>query len=108
MILDADGSPARLDRDATQAFLRYAESNPRRALFGAAARQVARIERVVDSSDAGADTRVPDTDSRTAGAQTVEEYLSAAEADVEPIWPSLARRLREVREGTRVTTRAAA
>ena len=95
--LDSDGSPARLDRRATGAFLRYAESDPRRALFAAASRHVGTIERVVDESDAAADTRVPGG-SAASGDETVGQYLDGASEDVAPIWPSLARRLRDTRD----------
>lgn len=99
VVLDADGSPARLDRSATRAFLRYAESDARRALFAAADRHVDTIERVVDESDAGPDTRVEINAGPAAGDETVDAYLLSAENDVTPIWPSLGRRLRELREG---------
>jgi hypothetical protein len=98
VVLDADGSPARLDRRATRAFLRHAESNPRRALFAAADRHVRTIERVVDESDPGPDTRVDIGTGPAAGDETVDAYLLSAEDDVAPIWPSLAGRLRELRE----------
>jgi hypothetical protein len=85
-------TPRALDRPATDAFLRFALSDPRRATVGPARRQVDRIAKVVEDSGAGADTKIPGTRS------TVSRYLRAVGRDTSPIWPGLGRRLRALRD----------
>ena len=82
---DADGVPKDLDRPALRAFLRYAGSDPARALLGPARNEVDAIDRTVENSDADEDTRLRD--------RTVGDYLDAAERDLRPIWPRLAERV---------------
>ena len=85
---DAMGVPVDLDRPALRTFRRYAASDPRRALRGPVAEEVDRIERVIEDSDADADTRVGD--------ETVNEYVRGVERDLGSVWPGLARRLNDV------------
>jgi hypothetical protein len=84
--------PRALDRPATDAFLRFALSDPRRATVAPARRQVDRMEKVVENSGAGPDTKIPGTRS------TVSRYLRGVARDTSPIWPGLGRRLRALRE----------
>ena len=49
--------------------------------------------RTLDDGDAGPDTKVPLVN------ETADAYLRAAERDVRPIWPALAERLADAREG---------
>ena len=93
VVAEADGAPRRLDREATEAFLRFALTDARRATIVPARKQVGAIARVVESSGAGPDTKIPRA--RT----TVSGYLRATERDLRSIWPSLARRLRALRDG---------
>jgi hypothetical protein len=85
---DADGVPSDLDRPALRAFLRYADTDPSRALVGPAREEVETIENTIDDSGANGGTKV--------GKETVEEYLGAAQRDVKPVWPALAKRLGNV------------
>jgi hypothetical protein len=55
------------------------------------------IEQTIDASGADRDTRVPPRDARASGDETVDEYLRAAERDLQPVWPRLAERLRAAR-----------
>jgi len=93
---DADGVPTDLDRRALRTFLSYANSDPKRALVGPARDAVETIEDTVKSSDADGDTRVPQKDRTASGDETVDEYLRAAQRDLEPIWPHLAKRLGDI------------
>ena len=95
---DFDGVPKNLDRPALRAFLRYAESDPERALLGPVTGEVAAIERTVEDSEADGDTRVPTPNGESVKDKTVDEYLSEAERDLKPIWPKLADRLAGTRE----------
>ena len=95
---DSDGVPKNLDRPALRAFLRYSETDPKRALLGAARGEVKAIDRTVEDSEADGDTRLPAREARATGDENVEEYLRTAERDLRPIWPRLADRLRSVRE----------
>ena len=95
---DSDGVSKKLDREALRAFLRYAETDPKRALLGPARGEVDAIERTLKDSGADADTRVPTRNGESTKDQTVDEYLRAAERDLRPIWPSLADRLRSTRD----------
>lgn len=94
--VDEDGVPTDLDRRGTRAFLRFAETDPRRALVGPVTGEVKAIEKEIEASDADGDTVVPST--AAADDQNVAEYLREAERDLAPIWPALAKRLRETRE----------
>ena len=85
---DADGVPTDLDRPALRAFLRYAETDPSRALIGPAREEVETIEKTIEDSGADDETEV--------GRETVAEYLRSAERDVKPVWPQLAERLGNV------------
>ena len=96
--VDADGVPESLDRPATQAFLRYAESDAERALLLPAEQAVEAIERVVERSKAGPETRIPERDAAPTLELRVDGYLREAEDDTERIWPDLSERLRTLRE----------
>jgi hypothetical protein len=97
--VDSDGVPEALDADATRAFLRFAERDPARALVVGAERLVGTIERTVERSEAGPDTRILRGDGGASPGTRVAGYLRQAEDDTGPIWPDLSRRLRVLREG---------
>ena len=79
---DSDGVPKDLDRPALRAFLRYAETDPERALLGPATRRGRlRSSKTIEDSDADGDTR-------RRGEETVEEYLRTAERDLQSVWPT--------------------
>ena len=96
--VNRDGSVRALDRSATRDFLRYAESDAPRALAGPARERVEAIERTLEDSEAGPETRIAPVDPTASQDVTIAEYLREAERDLEPIWPELAARLRAVRE----------
>ncbi len=96
VITEPDGTPARLNADATNAFLRFAESDPPRALVQAAGRQVTDIERILERAEAGPDTSVAPRDADRD--QTASELVSSAERDARPVWPELAERLGQIRD----------
>lgn len=96
---DADGVPVALDRPATQAFLRYAERDAPRALLAPAEDAVESIAQVVERTGAGPETRIPKRGGTPSLGPSVNAYLGEAERDVDRIWPGLAQRLRELREG---------
>ena len=77
-----------VDRKGLDAFLRYAETDPSRALHRPAAVQVEAMTSTLDDKDE--ETEIPGRRGLTA-----ERFLSEAERDVKPIWPDLARKLRE-------------
>jgi hypothetical protein len=95
---DADGVPEDLDRRALRAFLRFSNDNPQLALIGPARDEVDTIEKTIEDSGADGDTRVPTRNGEAIKDKTVDEYLRAAERDLQPIWPSLAGRLSTVRD----------
>jgi hypothetical protein len=92
VVVNARGTARALDRPATAAFLRHAESDAARAMLRPARDQVDVIVKTLEDGDAGEETRIPPGD-RTAAA-----YLREAERDVRPIWPPLAARLRGARD----------
>lgn len=96
--VNRDGTVRALDRPATRAFLRYAESDAGRALAGPAGEPVEAIELTLKDSEAGPDTRIAPSDPTVSQDLTVADYLREAERDLAPIWPELAGRLRAVRE----------
>jgi hypothetical protein len=98
VLTDEQGDVRHLDRPATRAFLRYAESDPPRALLGPVTGEVRQIVKVVEDSGAGPATRIPALDRRQKE-QTVAAYLREAERDLRPVWPRLAGRLRAARGG---------
>jgi len=93
---DSLGVPRDLDRKAFRSFLRFADTDPERALVGPARDEVDRIEKTVKDSGADGDTRIPARDTTASGDETVEEYLRTAERDLRPVWPQLAKRLSNV------------
>ena len=95
---DIDGVPKDLDRPALRTFLRFARTDPRRALRGPVAAEVDAIDETLEDSGADGDTRVPPRDREALSDETVDEYLRGLERDVRPVWPDLARRLRSTRE----------
>jgi len=86
------GGVVGLNEDATRDFLRYAVSDPARALHEPAAEEIRDIEQA--TREAGPDTKIPTLDD-----QTVEAFLRETEGDVRPLWPDLARRLSRARRG---------
>jgi len=96
---DADGVPEDLDRGALRAFLRFSQSDPKRALVGPAGDEVGTIAKTIEDSGADGDTRVPTRNGESIKDQTVDEVLRTAERDLKPIWPHLADRLDSVRDG---------
>jgi len=96
---DSDGVPVALDIEATRAFLRFAESDPARALLLPTEKTVRAIERTVERSEAGPDTRILPKDKTASLDVRVADYLRKAEDDIQPIWPELAGRLRVLRKG---------
>ncbi len=97
--VDSDGVPEALDREATRAFLRFAERDPARALLAPAEQAVGAVERTVQRSESGPDTRILPGDGGASPGPRVAGYLQQAEGDTGPIWPELSRRLRVLREG---------
>jgi hypothetical protein len=91
----ADGSIRALDTKTTASFMRYAVSDPQKALHPAAEQEVASIEHVTGADDVGADTVV----GGRLGKQKVGSYLQEAERDVRRPWPDLAERLAKARDG---------
>lgn len=89
----ADGTPRRLDREGTRAFLRYAADDAPRALLGPAAREVDRIEHTIEEAEPDAETEVGASDPTASVMMTVAQYLDAGERDIRDVWPSLAGRL---------------
>lgn len=99
VVVDADGVPEDLDVEATRAFLRFADRDPARALLGPTERLVGEIERTVQASKPGPDTRIlPEEDDDAAVDLRVKGYLREAEDDTQPIWPGLSGRLHVLRE----------
>jgi hypothetical protein len=94
LVVEDGGSVRALDGEETSAFLTYAVKDPARALYPAAQREVANIERVTGGGDVGPDTKIPKLRD-----QTVEAYLREARRDTRSLWPSLSRRLAKAREG---------
>jgi hypothetical protein len=95
---DREGTAIRLDRAATRAFLRFAVSDPGRALGGPARREVEAIERVLDDSEADGATRVPRVARLAAADRTVADLLRRLERDLRPIFPRLANSMRRARD----------
>jgi hypothetical protein len=91
----ADGSIRALDTETTASFMRYALSDPQKALYPAAQREVAVMEHVTGAGDVGPDTTI----GGRLGKQKVGAYLQEAERDVRRPWPGLARRLAKARDG---------
>jgi hypothetical protein len=96
---DSDYVPVALYVGATRAFLRFAERDPARALLLPVEKTVRAIERTVERSEAGPDTRILPEDGKESPDVRVADYLQEAENDIQPIWPKLSRRLRVLREG---------
>ncbi|MEJ7817900.1 MAG: hypothetical protein WKF49_04400 [Thermoleophilaceae bacterium] len=94
LVVEDGGSVRALDGEETSAFLTYAVKDPARALYPAAQREVANIERVTGGEDVGPDTKIPKLRD-----QTVKAYLREAQRDTRSLWPSLSRRLAKAREG---------
>jgi outer membrane murein-binding lipoprotein Lpp len=80
-------SPTGLDAKATKVYLRYAASDPRRALRGPVTEHVRSM--LLDVEDASPDTNVP-----TLHNQTVEQVLSRTAASLQPYYPDQAAQLR--------------
>jgi hypothetical protein len=82
----SSSSPTGLDTAATKAYIRYAASDPRRALRGPVTDHVRSM--LIDVQDASPDTKVP-----TLHDQTVKQVLDAAAGELQPYWPDQAARL---------------
>jgi hypothetical protein len=95
---DGEGTPTHLDRASTRVFLRFAVSDPGRALAGPIRREVDAIERVLDDSEADGATRVPRVARIAAGDRTVADLLRRLERDLRPAFPRLADSVRRARE----------
>jgi hypothetical protein len=80
-------SPTGLDTKATRAYIRYAASDPRRALRGPVTDHVRSM--LIDVEDASPSTTVP-----TLHDQTVKQVLDATAAALQPYYPDQAARLR--------------
>ena len=99
LMVEQDGSLRSLDAPVARSFLRYAVSDPKRALHPAAEEEVDNLEQVLDHADhVGPDTRLRDGVRGIATRQTVSAYLAEAQRDVEADWPDLGRRLGEMRD----------
>jgi hypothetical protein len=88
-----DGSIRALDKEETAAFMRYATTDPSKALYPAARHEVGSIEDVAGADDVGADTTI----GGRLGRQKVGAYLKEAERDIRRPWPGLADRLAKAR-----------
>ena len=78
------------DRRTTRDFVRYALSDPPRALRRPAAEEVGSIVRLLEA--AGKDSKIAALDDISA-----ERFLREVAGDIRPIWPDLARRLERAR-----------
>jgi hypothetical protein len=85
------GEHDRIDKPAVTAFVRNATSSPANALLLPAARHVDRMVTTLEGKDTT-------TKIALLGGQTASAYLSEAERDTKPIWPALAKILRQSRE----------
>ena len=83
-IVDRQEIPRELDRPALTAFLAEAQTDPAAAMRPAAAAETARIDEILDGSDAGPDTEIPVVE------MTADAYLADLAARLRPIWPDLA------------------
>jgi hypothetical protein len=92
-----DGTPRRLNRAATRAFLANAAEHPARALLLPARAEVAAIERAVRDSGADSQTLIPPRDPGARRRRRVGAFLRGAERDTRSVWPGLARRLEKQR-----------
>ena len=88
----SSSSPTGLDTAATKAYIRYAASDPRRALRGPVTDHVRSM--LIDAQDASPDTKVPTLHDRT-----VKQVLDAAAGELQPYWPDQAARLRAKANG---------
>lgn len=91
VIVDRQEVPRQLDRPALTAFLEQVLTDPSKALKPAATVEVANIDRIVESSGAGADSDIPGV------GMTVDVYLADLAARLEPVWPDLAAKLQATR-----------
>jgi hypothetical protein len=88
----SSSSPTGLDTGATRAYIRYAATDPRRALRGPVTDHVRSM--LIDVEDAGPGTKVP-----TLHGQTVKQVLDASAGELQPYWPDQAARLRAKASG---------
>jgi len=80
-------SPTGLDTKATRTYIRYAASDPRRALAGPVSDHVRSM--LIDVEDASPSTKVP-----TLHDHTVKQVLDSTAAALQPYYPDQANRLR--------------
>ncbi len=92
-----DGTPRRLNRAATRAFLANAAEHPARALLLPARAEVEAIERTVGDSGADSQTLIPPRDPGARRRRRVGAFLRGAERDTRSVWPGLTRRLEKLR-----------
>ena len=97
VITEPDGTPARLNADATDAFLRFAESDPR-ARAGAGGRPAGRPTSSASSSAPKPGPTPPCAPRDADRDQTRRRLVSSAERDARPVWPELAERLGQIRD----------
>jgi hypothetical protein len=92
VITDRQDQVRALDRAATAAFLRYATTDPARALLRPASRQVNVMLHVLEEGDAGKDTEIPVLK------EPAGSFLDDVERDVKPVWPALGKRVAAARD----------
>ncbi len=89
VIVDRQGVPRELDRQALRLFLDDARDSPASATYPAAAKEVSRILGMVAGDDP--DTEIPVVD------MTVDVFLADLAARTRPIWPDLAEKISATR-----------
>jgi hypothetical protein len=89
VIVDRQGVPRQLDRQALSLFLDDALDSPASATYPAAAKEVSRIVGMVAGDDADAEIPVVE--------MTVDVFLADLAARTRPIWPDLAEKLSATR-----------
>ena len=98
VVEEPNGSVRSLDQAETKAFLAYAVSDPAKALYPAAKREVDNITKVLgDADNVGADTKLAAVPG-AAKDQTVDQYLREAARDTRALWPALSKRLADARD----------
>jgi hypothetical protein len=94
IVIGREPSPTGLDSAAAKNYIRYAVSDPRRALRGPVTDHVRSM--LNDVEDASPDTKVP-----TLNNETVKQVLNATASSLRPYYPDQAARLRAKADGQR-------